>query len=155
MTPKSLLRHPQVVSARSELSSGGFQRILGDNTATRREVSRVLLCSGKIYFELDKRRLESGRDDVAILRLEQLYPLPDETLAQALSPYAAGTPVFWVQDEPANMGAWPFLRFGHGATLLGRYPFEGITRRAAASPATGSGASHRLEQERLLERAFS
>ncbi len=155
MTPKSLLRHPQVVSARSELSSGGFQRILGDNTATHREVSRVLLCSGKIYFELDKRRLESGRDDVAILRLEQLYPLPDETLAQALSPYAAGTPVFWVQDEPANMGAWPFLRFGHGATLLGRYPFEGITRRAAASPATGSGASHRLEQERLLERAFS
>ncbi len=155
LTPKSLLRHPMVVSARGELSSGRFQRILPDSAADRGDVSRVLLCSGKLYFELDKRRLESGRTDVAILRLEQLYPLPEDLLKKALEPYAAGTPVYWVQDEPANMGAWPYLRFNHGAMLLGRYRFDGVTRRAAASPATGSGASHRLEQERLLERAFS
>jgi 2-oxoglutarate dehydrogenase E1 component len=156
LTPKSLLRHPRVVSPLSELAEGGFQRILPDSNAQqRRNISRVLMCSGKIYYELEKYREQNAREDVAILRVEQLYPLREEHLAAALDPYRDGTPVFWVQEEPHNMGAWRYMLVMFGERLLGRLPFAGITRASSATPATGSHASHEREQAEIIERAFN
>src|SRR5690606_32118966 len=101
MSPKSLLRHPQVVSSLEELSTGTFQRIIPDSLEPNRvPTERILLCSGKIYYELEQRRRESGREDVAILRVEQLYPFPEKILKDALARYDADVPVIWVQEEP-------------------------------------------------------
>jgi 2-oxoglutarate dehydrogenase E1 component len=154
MTPKSLLRHPRSVSTLDELAGGSFQRVIPDAQGDRKGVTRVLLCSGKVYFELERRREELKRLDVAILRLEQLYPFADETLRAALARYPDGTRAFWVQEEPENMGAWRHLRVHFGNRLFHRLPFEGVFRKASASPATGSGASHKLEQEELLAKAM-
>jgi len=155
LSPKSLLRHPEVVSEMADLEASGFRRILPDEVEDRTcAVSRVLLCSGKIYYELDAERVRRGRDDVAILRLEQLYPLPPQLLDEALAPFPDGTPVFWVQEEPENMGAWRHLLACFGWELCDRLPFSGISRPASASPATGFSSSHRLEQGLLLDQAF-
>ena len=113
-----------------------------------------MLCTGKIYYELNQRRTELQRDDLAIVRLEQLYPLPNAELQQALAGYREGTPVVWVQEEPENMGTWRFLRIQFLERLLGQFPFRGVYRPAAASPATGSHSSHKKEQETLLKQAF-
>jgi 2-oxoglutarate dehydrogenase E1 component len=156
MTPKSLLRHPKVVSSLDEFATGRFERILPDAPGRSADaVTRILMCSGKIYFDLDRERERSGRTDVAILRLEQLYPLNDETLEAALRSYREGTTVYWVQEEPENMGAWPFLRFRFCDKVLGRYPLKGISRLASSSPATGSHSSHKKEQEQLIAAAFA
>lgn len=155
MTPKSLLRHAKSVSSLDELSSGGFRRVVPDNNPKRRDVEGVLLCSGKIYFELEKEREDLGRHDVAIVRMEQLYPLPLEELKQALAPYRDGTPVYWVQEEPENQGAWMFLLARYGRELFDRLPFSGVYRRCSASPATGSANAHKLEQKELLMQAFA
>ena len=155
MTPKSLLRHPAVVSDLDALTSGVFERILPDERDKPAKTSRVLLCSGKIYYELAKHREESGRDDVAILRLEQLYPLADKHIEQALEPYADGTPTYWVQEEPANMGAWFYMCCRFGDRVLGRLPLKRVSRNASASPATGSAAAHQIEQQELIEEAFA
>jgi 2-oxoglutarate dehydrogenase E1 component len=155
MTPKSLLRHPQVVSSLDDLATGRFHPVLADAVAPEPSgVRRVLLCSGKIYYDLEAAREAMGAHHVAIIRLEQLYPLRMNELAAALAPYAPGTPVVWVQEEPRNMGAWPFLRATLGERLLARHPFSGVTRNESASPATGSAASHKMEQELLIEKAF-
>jgi len=159
MSPKSLLRHPKAVSPLSELATGRFQRILGDVTpksaaGKKRAIERVLLCSGKIYYELEDERDKLGRDDVAILRFEQLYPLSDADIGAALDAYGAKVPVSWVQEEPANMGAWSHFRVRFGDTILG-HPFRGISRAASASPATGSPSSHKIEQQEILDRAFA
>jgi 2-oxoglutarate dehydrogenase E1 component len=95
-----------------------------------------------------------GREDVAILRLEQLQPVPEELLRTELARYAEGTPVYWVQEEPENMGAWRFLRIHFGETLFNRHKLTGISREASGSPATGSASSHKLEQNELLAQAF-
>jgi len=156
MTPKSLLRHPRVVSILDEFATGRFERILPDTMQNRSgEVSRILLCTGKIYFELERERERLGRKDIAIMRLEQIYPLAPEVLQAAFKPYGEGTPVFWVQDEPENMGAWPFLKLHFGSAVLGRWPLTGIFRPPSASPATGSHSSHKKEQERLIAAAFA
>jgi len=155
MTPKSLLRHPQCVSTLDELASGRFHRVLADAAPPgRTSVERILLCSGKIYYELEQKRAAMNKSNVAILRAEQLYPLPRESLTAALADYAAGTPAFWVQEEPENMGAWRFLKVHFGQQLLDRFPFAGICRQSAASPATGSASSHKIEQEKILAQAL-
>ncbi|MFP4144040.1 MAG: 2-oxoglutarate dehydrogenase E1 component [Phycisphaeraceae bacterium] len=155
MSPKSLLRHPRVVAELDELAGGTFKRVLPDEGgADRRHVSRVLLCSGKIYYELLDQREKLGREDIAIVRLEQYYPFPAESLRAALARYPDGTPVFWVQEEPGNMGAWPMLRQKFCRSLFDRLPFDGIHRTASASPATGSRAAHQMEQDEILAEAF-
>lgn len=156
MTPKSLLRHPKAVSTMSELATGHFQKVIPDqgNLKTR-NVSRVLLCGGKIYYDLNQAREEYQRDDVAIIRVEQLYPIPWEPLNEALSGFEEETPVLWVQEEPENMGAWRFLRVHIGERLFDRFPFSGVYRPTSASPATGSASSHKLEQRTLLTTAFA
>jgi 2-oxoglutarate dehydrogenase E1 component len=154
MTPKSLLRHAKVVSSLEECERGIFRRVIPDAVANREKVERVLLCSGKIYYDLEAKRQELGREDVAILRLEQLYPLPKALLESELARYTDNTPVFWVQEEPENMGAWRFLLVNFGERLFGRLKFSGISRPASGSPATGSASSHKLEQNELLAHAF-
>ena len=152
MTPKSLLRLPRAVSDIQQCATGHFERVIADEK--HRQVEGVLLCSGKIYYELEKEREDLGRHDVAIVRLEQLYPVPIEPLRDALAPYPDGTPVYWVQEEPENMGAWRFLLTRFGMELFDRLPFSGIYRRAAPSPATGSASAHKMEQKELLMQAF-
>jgi 2-oxoglutarate dehydrogenase E1 component len=156
MTPKGLLRHPKVVSSIHDLETGTFQRVLPDELTTDQPVRKVLLCSGKIYYELAEERERLGREDVAILRQEQLYPLlPDEVLQPALARYPDGTPVVWVQEEPENMGAWRFLRARFGYLLFGRLPFMGIYRPVSPSPAAGSPSRHKMEQRQVIESAFA
>jgi 2-oxoglutarate dehydrogenase E1 component len=155
LTPKSLLRHPLATSPIDETATGKFHRVLPDpENLVGSAVQRVLLCTGKIYFELLAHRKELGRQDVAIVRLEQLYPFPKQELASLFEAYAPGTRIVWVQDEPENMGAWPFLRLRFGDRLLGRHPMSGVCRDESASPATGSAHSHKLEQQELIDRAF-
>lgn len=153
-TPKSLLRHPLAVSTLDDCATGRFQRILPDQRELPETTSVVFLCTGKIYYELDQERRSRNRHDVAILRLEQLYPLTQQQLDDALSPYAADTPCVWIQDEPENMGAWRYLLTRFGRNLLGRYPLSLISRSESASPATGSLNSHKLEHRRMMDDAF-
>ncbi len=155
MTPKSLLRHPKAVSQLDELATGRFQKVIGDDEVALDKARRVLLCTGKIYFELHAARAERGIDDIAIVRVEQLYPLPDVELEQVLRPVADGTEVRWIQEEPVNMGSWVFMRFRLGGRLFGRLPFKYRSRPESASPATGSKASHVVEQNAIIDAAFA
>jgi 2-oxoglutarate dehydrogenase E1 component len=114
----------------------------------------VLLVSGKLAWELMAERESRGVDDVAVVRLEQLYPLPEWEVLEALDAVPAGAVVRWVQEEPANMGAWPHLRSRFFELPAGRRPWSAVCRDESSSPATGSAASHKLEQRLLLRRAF-
>mgnify|MGYP001568767342 CR=1 FL=1 len=154
LSPKSLLRDPRAVSSLEDLSSGRFRRVLPDPGSGDAPGRRVLLTTGRLAWDLADRRRELGRSDVDVVRLEQLYPLPEALLAEALARHPNGTPVVWVQEEPENMGAWRWLRARFGPNLLDRLPFSVISRPESASPATGSVASHRLEQEHLLAAAL-
>jgi 2-oxoglutarate dehydrogenase E1 component len=150
-----LLRHPEAYSTLDDLATGGFQRVIPDTQGLEpREVKKILLCAGKIYYDLDAARKKQGRTDVAILRLEQIYPLSD-VIVQALAPYREGTPVVWVQEEPRNSGAWYFLNANLRQHLSDRHPLSLVSRAASASTATGSKASHDLEQKLLIEQAFA
>ena len=154
MTPKSLLRRAEAVSDVEALASGGFQRLIVDaevSDATR--VRRVLLCTGKVYYDLLQARETLEMDHVAIHRLEQLYPLRQAEMAALFEGYAPDVPVVWVQEEPENMGAWPYMRLRFGDQIHG-HPLSSVTRPESASPATGSAASHRMEQDLLMEQAF-
>lgn len=154
-TPKSMLRLPAAASSLAECAEGRFHRVLPDTSGLDlRHAERVLLCSGKIYHELDARRTLLERRDIAIIRLEQLHPFPRQELFALLGSCAPGTNIIWVQEEPENMGAWRYLRVTVGMEFPGPLPFSGICRPASASPATGSHAAHCLEQEQILERAF-
>ena len=155
MTPKSLLRLPKAVSSLADCAKGHFEKVIADENPERPNVDGVLLCTGKLYSELAKEREDRGRQDVAIVRMEQLYPLPFPQLKAALAPYKDGTPVYWVQEEPENMGAWRFLLARFGGELFDRLPFAGVYRRASPSPATGSASAHKLEQKELLMQAFA
>jgi 2-oxoglutarate dehydrogenase E1 component len=155
LTPKSLLRHPSAVSSLDELAEGGFRRVLADQRpATGAKTSRILLCSGKVYYDLIEFREREKRNDVAIIRVEQFYPLSDDLLRAALEPYPDGTPTCWVQEEPRNMGASAYWTVRFGDRLFDRLPLAYITRPESASPATGSKAVHKREQHDLMKRAF-
>jgi 2-oxoglutarate dehydrogenase E1 component len=154
-TPKSLLRHPLATSTLEECSGGRFHRVLPDEMAARtKKVGRVILCTGKLYYDLVKHRQETGREDVAIVRLEQLYPLPKKSLLAALEQYPDGLSLVWAQEEPENMGAWTYLRVRLGERLFGRWPLSVVARDESASPPTGSASSHRMEQQELIQKAF-
>jgi 2-oxoglutarate dehydrogenase E1 component len=154
-SPKSLLRHPKATSSLEWFSQGRFERVIADDVnRSGAGVTQVLLCSGKIFYDLEKHRADLDRQDVAIIRLEQLYPLPKKALAMALDRYNPGTPVAWVQDEPENMGAWPYIRLSLGERVFGRFPLSRVSRITSASPATGSASSHRIEQQELIDAAF-
>ncbi len=156
MTPKSLLRTRASFSPLSDLSEGNFSRLLDDESIEAHKVRRVLLCSGKVYYDLVQAREERKRDDVAIVRVEQLYPFPQQELAAALERYPVARELRWVQEEPRNMGSWTFIRSRLEAQATGRWTeplFVG--RPASASPATGSPASHKFEQDQIMDEAFA
>ena len=156
LTPKSLLRHPEVVSPLEDVTSGGFQKILPDERETQEDTDRILLCSGKVYYELVEKRRQLKADNVAIVRIEQFYPLRYETLQTALKPYQPGTDLLWVQEEPANMGAWSFLKVRFGDLLADdNYRLRRLSRLESASPSTGSASAHKLEQDELVDEAFA
>jgi 2-oxoglutarate dehydrogenase E1 component len=155
MSPKSLLRHPRAVSTLDELAASTFQPVLDDaRVATPADVRRVLLCAGKIFYPLTAARDEGGRTDVALVRVEQLYPFPGTELQAVLSRYSSAREVVWVQEEPANQGAWTFMR-PRLADLLGptRAP-EYVGREEAASPATGNYKIHQAEEAAILTQAL-
>ncbi|MCU1336883.1 MAG: 2-oxoglutarate dehydrogenase component [Bryobacterales bacterium] len=155
MTPKSLLRHPKVVSTVEELSSGVFLPVLDDTRVSDpARVTRILACTGKIYYELLAAH-ETRGGDFAIVRLEQLYPFPQAEFAEVLRRYPAAQHVVWVQEEPRNMGAWAFVR-GHIQPMLGANQAIGYAGRPrSASPAPGSPKVHQREQTQLIEAAFA
>jgi 2-oxoglutarate dehydrogenase E1 component len=155
LTPKSLLRHPRVVSSLEDLATGRFRRIVGDTRQDATETNCVLLTSGKMYYDLVEAREKRNRLDVAIVRIEQFYPLRDQALVDALRSYSNATPVRWVQEEPENMGAWPYWKKRFCHSMLNRYPFSVVARAQSASPATGSSAAHHREQDQLIEKAFA
>lgn len=148
-TPKSLLRHPQCVSTLNDLSKGHFQEIIDDSSADPKKVDRLLVCSGKIYYELLEEKNQKGFDNTAILRLEQLYPLPEQALKSLIAKYQGARRIIWVQEEPQNMGAWPFL-----AQNLSDLAMSVIARPPSASPASGSSKFHQMQQQKIVEKAF-
>src|SRR5438477_1267101 len=150
MTPKSLLRHRLAVSSLRDLARGSFQRIIVDPPA--KQATRVLLCSGKVYYDLITARETKKRDDVAIVRFEQLYPLSDASLSEVVKPFK-GAELIWVQDEPFNMGAWYHVR-ARWPEVVGRGRLVPVARPESASPATGSEKSHNYEQKLLVDQAF-
>ncbi len=157
MTPKSLLRHRRAVSTLDELANGTFRRILpeSDPAVTPEGAKRVVLCSGKLYYDLLEAREERGIKDIALLRLEQLYPMRPSEIQAALAPYKDGVDLVWAQEEPWNMGAWFFLRARLPEMLEDRFPLRCIARPESASPATGSSAAHKLEQRLLIDEVLA
>jgi 2-oxoglutarate dehydrogenase E1 component len=156
-TPKSLLRHQRCVSALGELADGRFQEVLDDGGAERSRVRRVVLTSGKLYYDLLKTREDKRADGVALVRLEQLYPFPAEALSRVLERYARSAELLWAQEEPSNMGAWRFVRerfLDDGVpAAAGRVP-RYVGRPPSASPAGGSYKLHVQEQEAIVEAAL-
>ena len=147
MSPKSLFRHKEVVSPLEAFTKGSFQEVLPDPSADPKKVKKVLLCTGKIYYELLDARRNSGKTDTAIIRLEQLAPFPQKQLDAALAPYKKAELV-WVQEEPENMGYYSYM-----LRMLRGTPFNVISRKASASPATGYMKVHLAEQKEILEKA--
>jgi 2-oxoglutarate dehydrogenase E1 component len=156
MTPKSLLRLPAATSSIDELATGKFHRVLADADADPGKVTRVLACSGKVYYELVEERTKRKADHVAIVRIEKLYPWwPQLVAAATTEKYPGLKELFWVQDEPANMGAATFVTPRLQALVASKpVAFEMLSRVESASPATGSHKAHVLEQQQLLKAAF-
>ena len=149
-TPKSGLRHPEVVSEIKEFGPGTrFLEVIDDTSAKKSKVKTLLLCSGKIYYELLAKKRNDNRDDTAIVRLEQLYPLPEKQLEAIFKKYEKAR-IRWVQEEPANNGAWTYLL----SQYYGRRPLELVSRPASASPATGYKKKHDQRQKEIVEKAF-
>jgi multifunctional 2-oxoglutarate metabolism enzyme len=154
MTPKSLLRLPQAVSSLDQLSTGGFLPVIGDSINPA-EVQRVIVCSGKVYYDLLAELEKNNTGRIAVLRLEQFYPFPHSLLQRWLASYTNAQEIVWVQEEPQNMGGWSFVR-PHLEELLGEdQVLRYAGRRASASPATGSYTLHQLEQRQFLQEALS
>ena len=148
MSPKSMLRHPLCVSSMDELTQGRFLETIGDSYAKPKKVKRVLLCTGKLYYELFEKQQKENREDVAIIRVEQLHPFPKKQLNALLAQYPKAE-VCWVQEEPFNMGAWTFM-----LRMYGEQPMRVIARKPSASPSTGFYKVHHMEQADILSRAF-
>lgn len=149
MTPKSLLRHPKCVSPIEEFTNGGFRELIDDANADAKKTRKVLICTGKIYYDLLERKEQLNASDVAIVRLEQIYPYPEEQM-QALRKKYSKAEFCWVQEEPKNMGAYSFLlRWEENFSL------KCISRKSSASPATGFAKVHAREQEEILVQAFA
>ncbi len=148
MSPKSLLRHPLCVSSSADFAKGGFKEVIGDPYADPKKTKIVNFCSGKVYYDLLEKQQSEKRKDVAIIRIEQLYPLPEDQIKDAYDLYPKAK-FNWVQEEPKNMGAWlHMLRYEYTR------PLNGICRKSSPSPATGFMSVHKREQEAILTQAF-
>ena len=146
-TPKSLLRHPQCVSSISELAVGEFQVVI-DDTISSNNVQKLILCTGKIYYELLSRRIEDKTEKIALVRIEQLFPLDIERVKKIINKYNADS-VFWVQEEPENMGAWTFM-----LSQLSEFNIELIARNSSAATASGSSKKSAEQQKEIIDKVF-
>lgn len=149
MSPKSIFRHPKVVSKLEAFTKGSFQEVIGDEFADKAKVKRVLICSGKVYFDLMDRQEKDKRKDVAIIRLEQLHPFPTKQVEAELAKYKSAE-IFYVQEEPENMGYWSYVIREFGWSRFAKL----VARKKSASPATGFLKVHGEEQAALINRAF-
>ncbi len=149
-TPKSLLRHPECVSGIGEFTKGGFKEIIDDGIKKKSQITKIVLCTGKIYYELISEREKLDQNNIAIIRIEQLYPFPMKQLKEILKKYNNVTSWLWVQEEPANMGAWEFIH----NLLTDEIDIKVISRPASGSPATGSQKFHVIRQQKILDKVF-
>ena len=154
LTPKSLLRNKEAVSPLDDLSAGNFQNIIGDTTAKPKKVKRLIACSGKVYYDLVNRRRENTAENVAIIRIEQLYPFPADEFTAQLEHYPALKEIVWCQDEPKNQGYWRFLQHYIMKAMTPGQQFGYAGRLASASTACGYAATHALQLKALLDQAF-
>jgi 2-oxoglutarate dehydrogenase E1 component len=155
-TPKSLLRNKDATSPVSEFTKGSFQTVIPETKEIKADkVKRVIACSGKVYYDLVKKREEKGADDVAIIRVEQLYPFPHKAFAAEIKKYAKATEIVWCQDEPQNQGAWFFIQHNIHENMLDGQKLGYAGRAASASPAVGYSHLHQDQQKALLEAAFA
>ena len=148
-TPKSLLRHPKCISTINDLVEGSFQEIIDDNDVKVDSVTRLVFCSGKIYYDLLERKQELEATDVALVRIEQLYPFPEEKVAAIIKKYSSTLLTLWVQEEPENMGAWTYIR-----NKMSEYNIVPVARLASASPATGLAKLHTVGQNEIIDKVF-
>ena len=153
-TPKSLLRHPDVKSGVEEFTGGEFREVLDDNNMDKAKVRKVILTSGKVYYDLLKYRTDNNIKDVALLRLEQYYPLPEKEIKDAVNSYGKAKAVAWVQEEPENMGAQNFLKVRLNEKDFKGKTLEFVSRKESASPAPGSFKMYNETQKILTEKAF-
>lgn len=155
MTPKSLLRHPLAVSSAEELASGKFHEVIPDpDVKDPSVIHKLILCSGKVYYDLYQSRVDQQTDNVAIARIEQFYPFPDDDISNLLKKYKQVKNIVWCQEEPENQGAWNFIRPKIENELQKGQTLHYIGRQASASPATGSSKLHNAEQEDLVLNAI-
>ncbi len=158
MTPKSLLRNKDATSPLSEFTKGGFQTVIPENhedvLKKAEKVKRVICCSGKVYYDLVKKREQRGDDDVAIIRVEQLYPFPHKAFSAEMKKYPNAVDVVWCQDEPQNQGAWFFIQHQIHENMLDGQKLGYAGRAASASPAVGYAHLHQEQQKQLIEAAF-
>lgn len=155
MTPKSLLRLPAASSSIDELTTGGFQPVIDDSYINDRSaVKRVVLCSGKVFYDLEAGREDARDNRIAIVRLEQFYPFPGEKLKEILASYPNATQIFWTQEEPQNMGGWTFVEPRLREIMPANMTLKYVGRTPSASPATGSYTIHELEQKQIVEESL-
>jgi len=157
MTPKSLLRNKDATSPMSEFTKGEFRTVIPelDDSVEAAKVKRVIACSGKVYYDLVKKRLERKSNDVAIIRVEQLYPFPHKAFAAEMKKYPQATEIVWCQDEPQNQGAWFFVQHYIHENMLEGQKLGYAGRPASASPAVGYAHLHQEQQKALLDQAFA
>ena len=148
-TPKSLLRHPLVVSSKEELAKGSFQEVIDDAEVAKKKVTSVVFCTGKFYYDLLARREENRREDVALVRIEQLFPLPTTQLDQVIAQYPNATDYVWAQEEPKNMGAWGYMLMNFEAVKL-----RVASRRVYSSPAAGSSTRSKARHQEVIDSVF-
>jgi len=155
MSPKSLLRHPEAASPLTSITEDQFKLVINDKVVDDcSKVTKIVMCSGKVYYDLNKRRVSSGQDDVAIIRIEQLYPFPDETLQEALACYPNAKTFRWCQEEPLNQGAWYPSQHHIRSTIGKHFYLEYIGRPMLAAPAVGHPTVHKEQLEKMLTDAF-
>jgi 2-oxoglutarate dehydrogenase E1 component len=156
LSPKSLLRHPMAISSLKDLIDGEFKTIIEDDDVKQEKVEKIILCSGKVFFDLDKRRKELKIENVGILRMEQLYSFPYDDLEKSLLNYSNTKDYIWCQEEPANQGAW-FSHRHRIQRVLDRFSSNQIrlvSRPSASAPAVGLNKLHKIQQEALIEEAL-
>jgi len=149
-TPKKLLRHPKAVSSIKEMAKGSFQMVIEDNSVDKKKANKVVLCTGKMYYDMLEEREKRGVSDMALIRLEQLYPFPEKALEKALKGYGKKVQLLWAQEEPENMGAWSYIM-----RMMRKSNIDVIAYPAQASPAAGSSKMHEARMRQVMEQLFA
>lgn len=148
-TPKSLLRHPKVVSGKDQLANGGFQEVIDDVAVDKKKVKQVVFCTGKFYYDLLEYREANNREDVALVRVEQLFPLPEDRLKEVIASYPEDARMIWAQEEPKNMGAWGYMLMNFDWVKL-----ELASRNVYSAPAAGSSTRSKARHQEVIEKVF-